>query len=66
MAEKLSHNWLNAFFGVITLPDPIYLNSTQLILKCSELPRLAGFELSRVGGSGAELTMGQWVMDHSE
>jgi hypothetical protein len=28
MAEKLSHNWLNAVFGVITLPDPIQLNST--------------------------------------
>jgi hypothetical protein len=30
MAEKLSHNWLNAVFGVITLPDPIHLISTQL------------------------------------
>jgi hypothetical protein len=29
-AEKLGHNWLNAVFGVITLPDPIHLNSTQL------------------------------------
>jgi hypothetical protein len=37
-AEKLGHNWLNAVFGVITLPDPIHLNSTQLILKFSELP----------------------------
>jgi hypothetical protein len=27
MAEKLGHNWLNAVFGVITLPDPIQLNS---------------------------------------
>jgi hypothetical protein len=25
-AEKLGHNWLNAVFGVITLPDPIHLN----------------------------------------
>jgi hypothetical protein len=29
-AEKLGDNWLNAVFGVITLPDPIHLNSTQL------------------------------------
>jgi hypothetical protein len=27
IAEKLDQNWLNAVFGVITLSDPIHLNS---------------------------------------
>jgi hypothetical protein len=43
MAEKLGNNWLNAVFGVIILP--IRFISTQLILKCSELPQLAGFSV---------------------
>jgi hypothetical protein len=48
-AEKLGHNWLNAVFGVITLPDPIHLNSTQLNSTDSEIfrtARLADFQLS--------------------
>jgi hypothetical protein len=44
MAEKLGHNWLNAVFGVITLPDPIHLNSTDS--EIFRTARLAGFQLS--------------------
>jgi hypothetical protein len=41
MAEKLGHNWLNAVFGVITLPDPIHLISSQLNSTDSEIFRTA-------------------------
>jgi hypothetical protein len=43
-AKNLGHNWLNAVFGVITLPDPIHLNSTDS--EIFRTARLAGFQLS--------------------
>jgi hypothetical protein len=44
MDEKLGHNWLNAVFGVVTLPDPIHLISTDS--EIFRTARLAGFHLS--------------------
>jgi hypothetical protein len=48
MAQKLGHNWLNAVFGAITLPD-IHLDSTD-----SEM-----FRTTATGGVPVELS---WIV----